>query len=106
MTAQQFLDSLPPLPPGVGEIGPIFGGLQFKDAAPLICGVVDNGVCADDPRVLVRLNEATKMILDTIIPVGGMVTANVTAINGFLILPKEMENAIEVHPLSSGSTVF
>ena len=44
-----------PPPP---EMVPLVGGLQFKDAAPMICGVVDNGVCQDDPRVLVRLNEA------------------------------------------------
>jgi hypothetical protein len=78
----------------------IVGGLQFKDVAPMICGVVDNGVCQDDPRVMVRLNEATKIILDAMIPVGGMLGANVTPIPGapgFLILPPQMENVIEAH---------
>jgi hypothetical protein len=78
------------------------GGLQLKDAAPMVCGVVDNGVCADDPRVLVRLNEATKIVLDNMIPVGGMMTALVTAAPVFgtevLFLPPEMENIIEAYP--------
>lgn len=77
---------------------PTAGGIQFKEAAPLICGVVDNGVAWDDPRVMVRANEATKIILDYMIPVGGMVTANITAINTVLVLPPEMENVIEAHP--------
>ena len=77
---------------------PLQGGLQLKDVAPMIAGVVDNGVCADDPRVLVRLNEATKTILDYMIPVGGMMVVNITAQSRFLILPPQMENIIEVHP--------
>lgn len=81
-------------PPPV--VVPLQGGLQFRDAAPLLCGVVDNGVAADDPRVMIRTNEATKIILDTMIPVGGMVTCNITAIDGILILPPQMENVIEV----------
>jgi hypothetical protein len=82
----------------------IVGGLQFKDVAPMICGVVDNGVCADDPRVMVRLNEATKIILDAMIPVGGMIAANITPITEFpkfLILPPQMENIIEAHPIGT-----
>ena len=85
---------------------PLQGGLQFKDAAPMISGVVDNGVCPDDPRVIVRLNEATRIILNTMIPVGGMIIANVTAQEGFLILPPQMENVIEAHPVSSDTSVF
>jgi len=65
----------------------------------MICGVVDNGVCADDPRVMVRLNEATKIVLDNMIPVGGMMVANITAQSRFLFLPPQMENIIEVHPV-------
>jgi hypothetical protein len=80
------------------------GGIQFRDAAPLICGVVDNGVCADDPRVLVRLNEATKIILDMIVPVGGMATFAVTPYTDvphgtsggpFLLLPPQLENCVD-----------
>jgi hypothetical protein len=80
------------------EFLPLPGGLQFRDVAPMICGVVENGVCADDPRVLVRLNEATKIILDALIPVGGMIIANIVAQSRFLFLPPQMENIIEVHP--------
>jgi hypothetical protein len=65
----------------------------------MICGVVDNGVGPDDPRVLVRLNEATKIIMDYMIPVGGMISANITALNTILILPPTFENAIEAHAL-------
>lgn len=96
--------AIPPVPAGFdveADVGPVAGGLQFKDVAPMIAGVVDNGVCPDDPRVLVRLNEATQMILNMLIPVGGMVSANVTAVETFLILPAEMENAIEAVPLDA-----
>jgi len=79
---------------------PIPGGLQFKDVAPMIAGIVDNGVGFDDPRVLVRLNEATKIIMDYMIPVGGMMVCNITAISRFLVLPPNMENIIEAHPLT------
>lgn len=84
-----------PSPP---DVSPTLGGLQFKDAAPMICGVVDNGVCSTDPRVLVRLNEATKIILDHMIPVGGMATANVTTYSTLIALPPQMENVIEAYP--------
>lgn len=86
-------------------ISPPAGGLRFKDVAPLICGVVDNGVAQDDARVLTRLNEATKIILDMMIPVGGMATANVAAVDEVLLLPPEMENIIECHPQSSTTKV-
>lgn len=72
----------------------------------MLCTVVDNGVCQDDPRVIVRLNEATKMVLDTMIPVGGMAIANVTAIAGFVVLPPSMENIIEAHPYDAGTQQF
>lgn len=85
---------------------PLQGGLMFKDAAPMICGVVDNGVCADDPRVMVRLNEATKIVLDTMIPVGGMITCNITAIERVLVLPPSMENIIEAHPIDNNTTLY
>ncbi len=91
--------------PAAAAISPPIGGLQFKDAAPLICGVVDNGVSNDDPRVLLRLNEATKIILDYMIPVGGMATADVAAVNEVLLLPPEMENIIELHPSVSTTKV-
>jgi hypothetical protein len=89
----------------VSQVTSVSGGFQFKDAAPLICGVVDNGVCFNDPRVLVRLNEATKIVLDHMIPVGGMATANITASNSLIVLPPEMENAIEAYPKESSTTV-
>lgn len=78
----------------------IVGGLQFKDVAPMISGVVDNGVCQDDPRVMVRLNEATKIILDAMIPVGGSIFAQVIPIPDyprFFILPPQFENVTEAH---------
>lgn len=62
----------------------------------MICGVVDNGILPDDPRVMVRLNEATKIILDYMIPVGGMAIVNVAAVEGMIFLPPQMENAITV----------
>jgi hypothetical protein len=100
-TAPDIPDAFPPPP----AILPLQGGLQFKDVAPMICGVVDNGVCQDDPRVMVRLNEATKIILDAMIPVGGMMITNIPAVNRILICPPQMENIIEVHPAVVGSDV-
>jgi len=91
--------------PGPADVVPTYGGIQFKDAAPMICGVVDNGVCADDPRVLTRLNEATKIILDHMIPVGGMAIANVTAVDTGIVLPPQMENVIEAYPAESSTKV-
>jgi hypothetical protein len=91
-----------PTPP---DTMPTAGGLQFKDAAPLVCGIVDNGVCSDDPRVLVRVNEATKIILDYMIPVGGMLSADITAAQGVIVLPPQMENAVEAFPKDDGARV-
>jgi len=91
--------------PGPAPIAPTLGGLQFKDAAPMICGVVDNGVCATDPRVLVRLNEATKIILDHMIPVGGMAIAQITGYSRLIVLPPQMENIIEAYPHDPATTV-
>lgn len=101
MTIPDIPDAFPPPP----AILPLQGGLQFKDVAPMICGVVDNGVCQDDPRVMVRLNEATKIILDAMIPVGGMMITNIPAVSRILICPPQMENIIEVHPATTGSDV-
>ena len=97
---------IPPVFPLPQTIMPSLGGIQFRDAAPLVCGVVDNGVTWDDPRVLLRVNEATKIILDTMIPVGGMLNANITAIDTILVLPPELENVIEAHPVEGTATVF
>lgn len=102
MTVQEIIASLPSPP----EVTPLRGGMQFKDAAPLICGVVDNGVCADDPRVLKKLNEATKVIMDYMIPVGGMAIASVTATETILVLPPELENCVEAVPVESKTKVF
>lgn len=84
---------------------PTPGGLQFRDAAPTLCQVVDNGVDVDDPRVLQRTNEATKIVLDHMIPVGGMATADITATSTVIVLPIQMENAIEAFPSEERSSV-
>ena len=102
MTSVDVPTPLPPTP----TAAPPGGGIQFKDAAPLICGVVDNGVCPDDPRVLQRTNEATKIILDYMIPVGGMMSAVVPALNTQIILPPQMENCIEAFPTYPNTQVW
>lgn len=81
------------------------GGLQYRDAKAFLAGVVDNGVDPDDPRVLTRTNEATKIVLDYIIPVGGMATYNVQAESEFLVLPPQLENCIEAYPADSHTKV-
>ena len=103
ITIPEIIDGFPEPP----SILPLVGGLQFRDAAPMICGVVDNGVGEDDPRVLVRLNEATKIVLDHLIPVGGMMITNITPLaDGILVCPPQMENIIEAHPSTPGVKVF
>jgi hypothetical protein len=97
-------DAPTPLPTPA-SISPPPGGITFREAAPMLATVVDNGVCPDDPRVKTRLNEATKMVLDSMVPVGGMCRANVAAVNGMLILPPEMENIYEAVP-SDTAKVF
>src|SRR4029077_10816192 len=77
------------------------GGITFGVAAPLLCRVVDNGVTHDDIRVVDRTNAATKVILDHLIPVGGMATFDVVADGQTLLLPPELENAIEVQVLDT-----
>lgn len=72
------------------------GGLTYGATKAQLCTVVENGVCADDSRVLVRTNEATAAILNVLIPVGGMITADIVATGTTLLLPAEFENAIEV----------
>lgn len=79
------------------------GGVTFEEAAPSLARVVDNGVCVDDERVMLRTNEATKIVLDHLIPVGGMMSIVTTGLTvpgvadgQAIVLPPEMENAIEV----------
>jgi len=91
------------------------GGLQFSAVKHVIKTVVDNGVCEDDSRVMARLNEATYACMTCedeagvpLIPVGCMMTVDVQAVDGFLLLPKQLENAISVEVLGdakvNGST--
>lgn len=72
-------------------------GLTFNDVKDDLKTVVANGACSgDDPRVMAAANEATKVLLDWLIPVGGMMTADVVSVGDTITLPPEMENAIEV----------
>lgn len=76
------------------------GGITYGAAKDDLATVVANGVGSSDPRVRMRTNEATKAILDEMIPVNGMATYDVVAATEsgqqVLLLPKELENAIEV----------
>lgn len=76
------------------------GGLQYKDVKDELATVVANGVCGDDVRVRPRANEATLILLSELIPVGGMATYDVVATGTELLLPKQLENAIEVEVLN------
>ncbi len=78
------------------------GGLTYGEVKTTLARVVDNGVCDDDPRVLERTNEATKLLLDALIPVGGMATYDIIADGTTLLLPPELENAIETEVRGSG----
>lgn len=76
------------------------GGIKFGVAAPDLATVTANGVCFDDPRVLLRTNEAIKILLDEGIWVNAMATYDVVAQGTELFLPKQLENAIEVEVLN------
>lgn len=78
------------------------GGITYGQSKTTIARVVDNGLCDTDPRVLERVNEATKLLLDAIVPVGGMATYDVVADGTTLLLPPELENAIEVEVQNEG----
>lgn len=77
------------------------GGLQFGTVKAELGTVVAGGQCGDDPRILMRLNEAIRALLDELIPVGGMATYDVVAAGTELLLPKQLENAIEVEVLNN-----
>src|SRR4051812_24998080 len=81
----------------------MIGGLTFGQAKAALAKVAENGICEDDPRVISRVNEATAALLLEIIPVNGMMTVDIVADGNILLLPKEMENAIEVEVLNSGT---
>lgn len=71
--------------------------------------VVGNGVGGDNPRTMPRTNEAIRQILGfDFICVGGMMIVDITAATDAygretILLPKEMENAIEVEVLPGSS---
>lgn len=77
------------------------GGIKFGVAKDELATVTANGLCdGSDPRVKMRTNEATKILLDELIPVNGMATYDVVATGTELLLPKQLENAVEVEVLS------
>ena len=78
------------------------GGTTFGSVSEILCQVCDNGITFDDPRVMVRTNEATKIILDNMIPVGGYATYDIQAAGTLLLLPPQLENVIE-HQIINGS---
>lgn len=86
------------------------GGIRFGEAKATLAKVVDNGLCADDPRVMVRTNEAIKALMDEGIWVNGMAIFDIVGIlspsqstlpGTQLWLPRELENAIDVEVLTS-----
>ncbi len=79
-----------------------FGGITYGVAKPSIARVVDNGVCDSDPRVLERTNEATKLLLDAIIPRDGMATYDIVADGTTLLFPPQLENYYEVEVRGDG----
>src|SRR5690348_9959170 len=81
------------------------GGLTLLAALDRLRLSVDGGVGATSPKIIPRVNEAQELILSKITPVNGMMTVNVTTDNqGNFLLPKEMENAIDVVVLGEVET--
>lgn len=94
--------STPPTssPPGTTTPLGTPGGLTYGAAKAMLARVVENGLCDDDSRVMLRVNEATKAILDEIIPVNGCATYDVVAVGTTITLPPELENAYDVEVLA------
>lgn len=91
----------------------VTGGTTFLQAKSDLATVTDNGVCADDPRVMARANEAIFALLAEGIWIGTMATYDIvgiqnpsnTAVAGTqLWLPPELENVIE-HEVITGSVL-
>jgi len=80
------------------------GGITYGAAKAMLAQIVENGIDPSDPRVQTATDFAQKEILDSLIPVNGMMTVDVVASGTTLLLPKEMENALFVEILG-GSTV-
>lgn len=83
------------------------GGLSYGIAKATLSLAVDNGIAPTDTRVLPRTNEAIAMLLSEGTWVGGLQTVDIVATGtdgDELLLPKEMENAMEVEVLN-GATV-
>lgn len=74
--------------------------LTFGSEKDKLRMVVDNGVDVTDDRVMTRTNEAIQLILgaadpqthEPVIPVNGMMTADVAVVDFFMLLPSEMES--------------
>jgi len=81
------------------------GGITYGQAKTTISRVVDNGVCDDDARVLERVDEAQKYLLSEIIPVNGCATYDIVADGTKILLPPELENAIEVEVVGTSSRI-
>ena len=77
------------------------GGINFGSAKTLLATVTANGIDPSDPRVQSRTDEAQQRILNLILPVNGMMQVDIVASGTTLLLPKEMENAIEVQVLGA-----
>lgn len=79
------------------------GGIKFGEARAALARVSHNGICVGDERVQDRTNEAMEVLLGKGIWVNTMATYDVVASGTLLLLPKELENAIEVEVLSSAT---
>lgn len=79
------------------------GGLTFSAAKESLRTVVDNGVDVTDDRVMRRTNEATQEILGSVLPVNGMMIADIAVTNGNLMLPAEMESATHVEIITDAA---
>lgn len=80
-------------------------GITFELAAPILCKVVANGTCQDDPRVIEETNAATLELMSSRDPTGqavlaaGMATVDIVADGTTILLPKELKNVYEVEVL-------
>lgn len=82
------------------------GGITYGSAKSILATVAENGLSPNDPRVLIRVNEAIASILNECIPVNSMLTADVQADGTELFLPKEFEAAYEVKVLGDATEVY
>lgn len=79
--------------------------LTFGDVKDQLASVTDNGIGADDPRVITRTNEAMQMLMSEGIWVGSMMQVTMTVTSQTFQIPPTMENVMEARQLTGNADI-